>query len=192
MLAANLACDYPALRTNSRCRREAERVLAQRTTAIRIGRVGADRVKPLECHLGGNLRVLGDQRLIGGVRIADLVSESLGIVEYDAVTGVAEVAAVVAEPLGPEVDRLRPLQPPDDAVNHPLASTSAGNTGVLEEGEVSAGIARLVAVEQVVDRSVVLVNRLLHQAQAKYADVEVDVLLRVGGDRSDVVDALEF
>ena len=51
--------------------------------------------------------------------------------------------------------------------------------------------ADLVGVEEVVDGRVVLVDRLLHEAQAERPGVELDVPRRVRRDRGDVVDALE-
>jgi hypothetical protein len=62
----------------------------------------------------------------------------------------------------------------------------------LEEGDVGAGASLLVRVEEVVDGRVVLVDRLLHQPQPEHTDVEVDVALGVGGDRGDVVDAVQL
>src|SRR5207302_9036456 len=64
--------------------------------------------------------------------------------------------------------------------------------GVLEEGQVGPGRALLVAVEQVIDRGIVLVDALLHQPQPEHADVELDIARRIAGDRCDVVDALEL
>src|SRR5205823_2884613 len=52
--------------------------------------------------------------------------------------------------------------------------------------------ALLVAVEEVIDGRVVLVDALLDHPQAQHADVELDVPGRVRGDRRDVVDALEL
>jgi hypothetical protein len=76
-------------------------------------------------------------------------------------------------------------------VNHPVAGPPLGDPRVLEEGDVGAGIALLVGVEEVVDGGVVLIHRLLHQPQSQRAGVEVDVPLRVRGDRGDVVDPLQ-
>ena len=70
--------------------------------------------------------------------------------------------------------------------------TPRRRAGVLEEGEVGAGIPRLVGEEQVVDGRVVLVDGFLDQPQSHHADVEVDVALGVLGDRGDVVNPLEL
>src|SRR5438445_434990 len=78
---------------------------------------------------------------------------------------------------GPQADR-PPRRPP--------------GAGVLEEGQVGPGRALLVAVEQVIDRRIVLVDALLHQPQPEHADVELDIARRIAGDRCDVVDALEL
>src|SRR5919108_1106849 len=77
-------------------------------------------------------------------------------------------------------------------MDHPGAGAAAGCRGELEEGDVGARAALLVGVEEVVDRRLVLVDRLLDEAQAERAGVEVDVALRVGRDRGDVVDSLEL
>jgi hypothetical protein len=77
-------------------------------------------------------------------------------------------------------------------VDHPVARAAHRQARVLEEGEIGARIPLLVRVEEVVDGRVVLVDRLLHQAQPEHVRVEVDVSLGVGGDRGDVMDAVEL
>ena len=96
---------------------------------------------------------------------------------------------VGAEPARPKVERLRHADPPDDPVHHPRAGRPDRRAGVLEEGQVGAGIALLIGEEEVVDGGAVLVDGFLHQAQPHHARVEVDVALGVLGDRGDVVDA---
>ena len=91
----------------------------------------------------------------------------------------------------PEGQRLLGADARDDPVHHPGARAARDGAGVLEEGQLGAGAAALVGVEQVVDAGVVLVDGLGHQPQAEHARVEVDVARRVAGDRRDVVDALE-
>ena len=82
--------------------------------------------------------------------------------------------------------------PPDDPVHVAGPGPARRHAGELEEGQVGAGAALLVGEEEVVDGRVVLVDRLLDQAQAQHPGVEVDVVLRVGGDRGDVVDSLQL
>src|SRR5438876_2148794 len=77
-------------------------------------------------------------------------------------------------------------------MDHPGARPPAGDRGILEERQIGARRALLVAIEQVVDARVVLVDALLHQAQAQHARVELDVAGRVTGDGGYVVDALEL
>ena len=55
-----------------------------------------------------------------------------------------------------------------------------------------SGAALLVGVEEVVDGGVVLVDRLLDEAQPEHPRVEVEVPRRVAGDAGDVVDAVQF
>ena len=73
----------------------------------------------------------------------------------------------------------------------PVARAARPRARVLEEGQVGAGAALLVGVEQVVDGRIVLVDGLLDHPQPEHARVEVDVARRVAGDRGDVVDAVE-
>ena len=75
----------------------------------------------------------------------------------------------------------------DDGVDHPVAGAAATGARVLEERQVVARRSLLVAVEEVVDGRVVLVDGLLHQAHADHARVEVDVPAGVAGDGRDVV-----
>jgi len=77
-------------------------------------------------------------------------------------------------------------------VDHPGPGRAPGGVRVLEEREVGARGAFLVGVEEVVDGRVVLIDRLLDQAQAQHAHIEVDVEGRVPRDRRDVVDSLEL
>src|SRR4029079_19273517 len=83
--------------------------------------------------------------------------------------------ALRLEPVGPEPERLRRGDSPDDAVHVPGARAPAPRPGILEEGEVGAVASDLVAVEQVVHARVVLVDRLRGQPQPEPARVEVDV-----------------
>ena len=75
------------------------------------------------------------------------------------------------------------------APSRPLPAPAGAR--VLEEGDVRAGAALLVGVEEVVDRRVVLVDGLLDEPQAEDARVEVDVPGGVARDARDVMDPLE-
>jgi hypothetical protein len=77
-------------------------------------------------------------------------------------------------------------------MHHAGAGAAGDRVRVLEEGEVGAGAGVLVAVEEVVDARIVLVDGLGGQPQAQHARVEIDVAARVSGDRADVVDAFEL
>ena len=170
---------------------EAER-LEQAAAGVRPRGVGAHAVEALERVLGRHLGVLGDQRVVAHVRDEQLVVEALGIGEQQVVALALDLDAGARQSLGPEVDRLRPRDAPHDAVDHPVAGASRHGARVLEERQVEAGVGVLVAVEEVVDGRVVLVDGLLHEPQPEHAHVEVDVALRVACDRRDVVDAVEL
>ena len=92
----------------------------------------------------------------------------------------------------PEGERVLAGHAPHHPVDHAVARAAGGGSGVLEEGQVETGVGMLVAIEEVVDGGVVLVDRLLDQAQSQHTDVEIDVSLGVAGDRRDVVDAVEL
>jgi hypothetical protein len=77
-------------------------------------------------------------------------------------------------------------------VDHPGTGAAARGAAELEERDVGARAPLLVGVEEVVDARLVLVDSLLHHPQAERSRVEVDVRLRLAGDRSDVVDALQL
>src|SRR6266540_1353806 len=99
---------------------------------------------------------------------------------------------LAGESLDPEVERLLGGHPPGDRVDHPGACAPAAGVRVFEEGDVASGAPHLVGVEEVVDRGIVLVDGLLHQAQAQRAGVELDVPGSVRRDAGDVVDPLEL
>ncbi len=131
--------------------------------------------------------MVGDQRLVRDGCDDELVPEALGIREADDVA-----LALAAGARGPEVERVGRSDAPDDGVHHPGAGAAGRGARVLEERDVRARRPLLVRVEEVVDGRVVLVDRLLHEAQAEGARVVVDVLWRVARDRRDVVDAFEL
>ena len=75
---------------------------------------------------------------------------------------------------------------------YPGAGVAWARARVLEERDVVAGAALLVAVEEVVDGRVVLVDALLDEPQAQQARVELDVAGGVPGDCGYVVDTFEL
>ena len=153
--------------------------------------VGAYAVEALQRELGGDLGVLGDQRCVGARAHGELVAQALGIGEAQAIAHALVRDALGAEALRPEAQRLLGGDARDDPVHHPGARAARDGARVLEEGQLRAGAALLVGVEQVVDARIVLVDGLGHQSQAQHAGVEVDVARRVARDRRDVVNAFE-
>ncbi len=99
-----------------------------------------------------------------------------------------------ARPRPPGARPRRRAQPDavDDPVDHARAGAAGDRARVLEERQVGAGRGVLVAVEEVVDARIVLVDRLRGQPQPQHARVEVDVAAGVAGDGADVVDAVEL
>jgi len=144
-------------------------------------------VEPLDRVLAGDVGRVRDQRRVGDVRDEQLVLEALGVGEPQGALG----AVRAREAAGPEVQRLLGPDAPEDAMDHPRAGMTGARARELEEGEDRARSAGLVAVVQVVDVRRVEVHRLLHESQPERTGVEVDVALRVGRDRGDVVQPLE-
>ena len=182
-----LASRLPAV---GAARLELERLLQKVAAALGIGRERPHAVEPLQRQLGGHLRVLGDQRFVAGLDDGELVPKPFGIDERQ--PPLLARKHVVVEPLLPEIERLIRSDPPADGMHHPGARAALARARVFEEGDVGARVALLVGVEEVVDGRVVLVDRLLHHAQAQHSRVEVDVSRRVPSDRRDVVDSFEL
>jgi hypothetical protein len=149
-------------------------------------------VEALKGRLGGHLGVIGDEGRVRYVGNEELVLEALGVGEVQRAVATLRRHALAAQALGPEPERVLRADAPDHPVDHPVAVPAARDPGVVEEREVAAGVAAFVGVEQVVDGGVVLVDRLLHEAQTHHARVEVDVRRRIGRDRGDVMDPLEL
>ena len=170
---------------------EAQGLLEERAAALGRGRVGADAVEALERELGRNLRVIGDEGLVVGLGDDELEPHPFRVAEAQAGRVPLHLDPVRSEPLRPELERLGRGDPPGDPVDHPGARAPGNRSRILEEGQIAPGAPDLVGVEQVVDGRVVLVDRLLHEAQPEDAGVEVEVPRRVARDRRDVMDPFE-
>ena len=170
-----------------------EAELAQERLA-RLGSrgVGTDRVEAEQRVLPRNLGVLGDQRLVADVADPQLMPQALRVLEGQRSVGALDRDPGAAEALLPEVERRRRGHPPGDRVDHAVPGPPARGAGELEERYVGAGLTLLVGVEDVVDGRIVLIDRLLDQAQAEDPGIEVDVVLGVRGDRGDVMDTFEL
>ena len=137
--------------------------------------------------------MLGDQGLVVDRGDEELVLEALRVAEAQRLGAVRalRINSGVRQPPAPEVERVRRGDTPDDPVDRPGAGPPHRQARVLEEREVRARVPGLVGVEEVVDGRVVLVDRLLHHPQAENARIEVDVRLRLSGDRGDVMYPLQ-
>ena len=131
------------------------------------GAVGATAWKPCRASSAGTSGWSAISGASGTSTTSELVVEALGV-------GEAQAAPV---PLGLD-RRWRRAAPPRnratscEATRQTIRCTIAGarpprrRAGVLEEGQVGAGVALLVGEEEVVDGRVVLVDGFLDQAQA--------------------------
>ena len=126
-----------------------------------------------------------DEREREAVRIAEgqhALSEALLLLHAEDVV----LAESLPPPLeAPRRDRQRDL--PD----HARPGTGGGHAGPREERHVGSGRARRVRVEEVIGAGVVLVDASLDEPHPQDTRVERQVLLRMAGDRRDVVDAAD-
>ncbi len=118
--------------------------------------------------------------------------EAFGIRETQTLAVTLRVESGRGQALRPKIESLGRADAPDHSMHHPCTGAARLRPRKFEEGDVGAGAAVLIGVEEVVDAGGVLIDRLLHHAQAERAGVEVDVALGVGCDRGDVVNAFKF
>ena len=149
---------------------EAERVEERPGAQLRVARVRAHALEALQRELARDLRVVGDQRLVGNVRDDELVPQALGVGEADDVA-----VPLDAQPLAQKSSASAEPTRQTTVCTMPGARAAGRGARVLEERDVGAGRALLVGVEEVVDGRVVLVDGLLHEPQPEHAGVEVDV-----------------
>src|SRR5437762_543933 len=96
--------------------------------------------------------------------------------------------AVPNETLDPETDRAR--QHRERRHRHlPRPDATASRPGPGKEGHDAARRTDFVTVVEVVGLRIVEVDRALHEPQSEESGIEVDVPLRIAGDRGDVVKA---
>ena len=130
--------------------------------------------------------MLRDERVVAAVVDHELERQSFRVGKDE-----RAVVRLAADAVVPEVEGLRRGDAERNAVHHARARATRRRVGILEERDVGARGAALVRVEEVVDGRVVLVDRLLDEAEAERAGVELDVARRVAGDAGHVVDAFE-
>ena len=153
--------------------------------------VRADALEALQCELPRDLGMARHERLVLDLRDHELVCKPFRIGEAEGLAIGLDLVSLRAEPVGPELERVRRADAPDDRVDHPVAGLAGPRVRVLEERDVGARVSLLVRIEEVVDGRVVLVDGLLDEPQPEDAGVEVDVPGRVGRDARDVVDPVE-
>ena len=120
--------------------------------------------------------MVGDQRRVGSLDDRELVLETLEVLESQPIGVAHGLVAGGGEPLRPEIERVGRAHTPADAMHHAVARPTLRRARELEEGEIRAGAALLVRIEQVIDAGLVLVDGLLDEAKAHQACVERHVL----------------
>src|SRR6266480_3085251 len=128
------------------------------------------------------LRRAGDQ----------LETETLGVLEAETLAFDRGFQTGRLKPPRPELEGFFGTDAKSNPVDHSRARTSAHQAWIFEERQVRTGAAIFIRVKEVVDRGVVLVDRLLDEPQAHDPGIELEVLRRVGGDGADVVDTVQW
>ena len=152
---------------------------------------GANTFETLQGKFRRDLLMQGCERRIACGRDGQLESESFWILELETIAVAGRRHAVRRQALRPELQRGHRSNPQRDPVDHPRASPAAGGARILEKGQVEPGRPGLVAVEEVVDVGIVLVDCLGHQAQPEDPGIEGEVTGGVAGDAGYVMDAVE-
>ena len=101
-------------------RSKLERVEERPGAHLGVARVRPHALEALQRNRRWNLRVVGDQRLVGDVRDHELVLQPLRICEADDIP-----VTLDAEAVGPEVERLGRRHAPHDGVDEARAGTAA-------------------------------------------------------------------
>src|SRR4051812_46406043 len=99
-----------------------------------------------------------------------------------------EIDSMLAEPNHPAVDRFRRHRE-GYRIDHAAACASASGHDERKERENCTRTSGSVAVIEMIGSGVVEVHGLLHEPKAKNLGVEIDVGLRIDGDRRDVMNA---
>ncbi len=137
-------------------------------------------------------------RLGRGMR-DELEHEPIGIAEGDHGFGLGAAPpldrslvrhAVPDESLEPEPERARRDGERRDR-HLPRPDAAASGAGPWEEGHDAPRRAHLVTEVEVVGAGIVEVHRALDEAQPEHPGIEVEVPLRIAGDRGDVVNAVD-
>src|SRR5215216_3138541 len=139
----------------------------------------------------------------GDRRITSVVHQpqplSLGVGEGDEAPAItllhaAMLDAELQEPARPELERLPPRDPElrRRDLTGALMVRRNSQVGPIEERDLRPRPPKLVAVEQVVGRDVVLVDRLLYQPQPQNPSVERDVLRSLRRHRRDVMQSAKL
>ncbi len=132
----------------------------------------------------------------GAAVVGQAEALALGILEVEggATVGLSEIArrqTALGQPVAPPGEA-RLAGHPEAGARDRVRPAPLARQRPVEEGHVGAGRRQPVGVEQVVGAGVVLVHRLLDEAQAERVGVEAAVARRVGGDRRHVVQAAEL
>jgi len=173
--------------------------------SLRRGGVGTHAVESADRVFRRDFAVKRHQRLFIAVVDEEFVLESFGVGEQqsglsgvDTGPGQTRVhlgclrpGARGLEALGPVGERLNRWEPPQDPVDHARSGPARLGAGVLEEGQVEAGAAVLIAVEEVIDGRVVLIDGSLDQPHPEKPGIKLHVPGGIAGDAADVMDAVE-
>src|SRR5713226_7261112 len=148
--------------------REPQRALEQLAARFGIGGVRAHLFESLDRVLGRYLGMRRRQWGVSRLHHTKLQPKTLRVGEQKR----SVRPHAIAQASLPEVERVLGADTKDDPVNHAPPRSARTGPRILEEGQVQARAAVVVAVEKVVNGRVVLVDSLLDQPQSQRTGVE--------------------
>jgi hypothetical protein len=169
-----------------------EHFAEHRLATGRIGAVRVDCVNPANRDPPIDIGRVRDERLIPAVIDHQLQPQPLRVREREAIGEPVARHAGTSETALPKVKGLLARHPEQQPVDHPRARTTADHSGHVEEGHDAARLPPLIAVGDVPHLWVVGIHSLPDQPHPEQAPVELEIRVDVGGDRRDVMKAVNL
>ena len=175
---------------------QVHRLHQHRGGRVERGHVELHRPQPADLALGGNGAALPWVRLPHPTVVDQRKALALGVFEIERHAPVALGHRALrhptfAQPLGPVLEGPCPTHAQARAGDR-VRAAPLGLHRPVEKGQVGAGRALGIGVEQVIGAHIVLVDAALHQPHAQHLGVEVVVVADLRGDRGEMVDTGKF
>src|SRR5690242_8573348 len=89
----------------------------------------------------------------------------------------------------PPLQGISPRDTQGNSINHPGTRNVAHDMRPIEKGYVGPWIAKLIGIEEMIGRNIVLVHRLFDEAQTQYSGVKIDISSSVSCDGGHMMNA---